>query len=131
MEKQDTLNQMGHVARCHKILFHKDLSIFNLFYDNFMLEKWTSKSLFSKNERLFSKASYLIHISIFNHQIFSIVLCDINLSQYYITIELFIHKGHYIKVYWVHLIYLWLDMCFCTIFKIHNKLNIENLTMKF
>jgi hypothetical protein len=45
---------------------------------------------------------------------FQIVLCIINLPQYYITIESFIHKGHDIKVYWVHLIYPWLDMCFCT-----------------
>jgi hypothetical protein len=41
---------------------------------------------------------------------FQIVLFNINLSQYYITIESFIHKGHYIKVYWVHLIYPWPDL---------------------
>ncbi len=70
-QKQDTLNQMGHVARCYKIFFHKYLSIFNLFYDNLILEIWAFKSLFSKNEGLPSKASYLIHILIFNHQIFS------------------------------------------------------------
>ncbi len=37
-QKQDTLNQMGYVARCYKIFFHKDLSIFNLYYDNFIFE---------------------------------------------------------------------------------------------
>jgi hypothetical protein len=62
---------------------------------------------------------------------FQIVLCIINLPQYYITIESFIHKGHYIEVYWVHLIYPWLDMCFCTTLKVHNKLNTKDLTMKF
>jgi hypothetical protein len=38
MQKQDTLNQMGIVARCYEICFHKDLSIFNLFYDNLIFE---------------------------------------------------------------------------------------------
>ncbi len=36
--KHDTLNQMGHVARCYKIFFHKDLNISNLFYGNLILE---------------------------------------------------------------------------------------------
>jgi hypothetical protein len=36
---------------------------------------------------------------------FQIILFNMNLPQYYITIESFIHKGHYIKVYRVHLIY--------------------------
>jgi hypothetical protein len=62
---------------------------------------------------------------------FQIFLSNINLPQYYITIESFIHKGHYIKVYWVHLIYLWRDICFCTTLKVHNKLNTKYLTMKF
>ncbi len=48
---------------------------------------------------------------------FQIVLFNINLPQHYIIIESFIHKGHYIKVYWVHLIYPWLDKCFCTTLK--------------
>jgi hypothetical protein len=62
---------------------------------------------------------------------FQIVLFNINLPQYYITIESFIHKGHYIKLYWIHLIYPWSDMCFCTTLKVHNKLNTKDLTMKF
>jgi hypothetical protein len=62
---------------------------------------------------------------------FQIVLFNINLSQYYITIESFIHKEHYIKVYWVHWIYLWLDMCICTTLKGHSKLNTKYFTMKF
>jgi hypothetical protein len=61
---------MGHVAMCYKIFFHKDLSIFNLFYGNLILEIQTSKSLFSTNEGLPLEASYLIYISKFNHQIF-------------------------------------------------------------
>jgi uncharacterized membrane protein len=36
---------------------------------------------------------------------FQIVLFNINLPQYYITVESFIHKRYYIKVYQVHLIY--------------------------
>jgi hypothetical protein len=56
---------------------------------------------------------------------FQIILFYMNFLQYYITIESFIHKGHYIKVYWVPLIYLWLDMCFCTTFLIHNKLKYQ------
>ncbi len=34
-QKQDTLNQMGHVPRCYKIFFHKD--------DNLILEIWAFK----------------------------------------------------------------------------------------
>jgi hypothetical protein len=62
---------------------------------------------------------------------FQIVLFNINLPKYYITIESFIHEGHHIKVYWIHLIYPWSDMCFCTTLKVHNKLNTKYLTMKF
>jgi hypothetical protein len=70
-QKQDTLNQLGYVAKCYMIFFHKDLSIFSLFYDNLIFEIQTSKSLFSTNEGLPSKALYLMYISKFNHQIFS------------------------------------------------------------
>jgi hypothetical protein len=38
MQKQDTLNQMGHVVTFYNIFFHKDLNIFILFYDNFILQ---------------------------------------------------------------------------------------------
>jgi hypothetical protein len=62
---------------------------------------------------------------------FQIVLFNINLPQYYIIIESFIHKGHSIKVYWIHLIYPWSDKCFCTTLKVPNKLNTKDLTMKF
>jgi hypothetical protein len=36
--KHDTLNQMGIVATCYNIFFHKDLSIFSLFYNNPIFE---------------------------------------------------------------------------------------------
>jgi len=95
---------MGHVARCYKIFFHKDLSMSSLFYDNFILEIWASKSLFSINERFPSKNSYLIYISKFNHQIFEQLSHLISICHN-IILPLS-HKGHYIKVYWVHLIIL-------------------------
>jgi hypothetical protein len=61
---------------------------------------------------------------------FQISLFNIKFSQYYITIESFIYEEHYLKVYWVNLIYFWSDRCFCTTLKVHNKLNIKDLTMK-
>jgi hypothetical protein len=131
MQKQDIFNQMGHVARCYKIFFHKDLSISSSFYDDLILEIWTFKSLFSRNERLPSKAHTWYTSQNWIIESFQIVLCNINLPQYYITIESFIHKGHYIKVHWIHLIYPWSDRFFCTNLKVHNKLNTKDLTMKF
>ncbi len=117
-------------AMWQDVIRYFSISIFSLFYDNFILEIWASKSLFSINEGLPSKASYSIYISKFNHQIFSNCIININFPQYYITIKSFIHRGHYIKVYWVHLIYPWSERCFCTTFKIH-KLNTKYLTMKY
>jgi hypothetical protein len=50
------------------------------------------KEIFQKLHTLYTSQNLII-------QSFQIVLFDINLPQYYITIESFIHKGHYIKVY--------------------------------
>jgi len=38
MTKTDTLNQMGHVAKCYKIFFHKDLNIFSFLNDILIFE---------------------------------------------------------------------------------------------
>jgi hypothetical protein len=37
---------MGIMAKCYKIFLNKDLSIFNLFYDNLIFKIWAFKSLF-------------------------------------------------------------------------------------
>jgi len=122
--------KMGHVAKCYKIFFHKDLSIFKFFYDNLILEIWTSKYYFQQTKDFLHKlhtwyTSQKLIIKYFK------ISHLVSIFQYYITIVSFTHKRHYIKVYWVHLIYPWPDMCFCTTFKIHNKLNAKDLTMKF
>jgi hypothetical protein len=38
MQKQDILNQMHYVTRCYNIIFHRDLNISSVFYDNLILE---------------------------------------------------------------------------------------------
>jgi hypothetical protein len=84
----------------------------NLFYGNLILEIWTSFRSFILD--IHFKLPFLI--SIFHNTI--------------LLFESFIYEEHYIKVYWVHLIYLWLNRCFCTTLKVHNKLNFKDLTMK-
>jgi hypothetical protein len=123
---------MGHVARCYKIFFHKNLSIFSLFIVILYLKYEHLNHHFQQMKNFLYKLHTWYTFENLIIKSFQIVLFYINLSQYYITIESFIHKGHYIKVYWVHLIifdHTW--RCFCTTFKIHNKLNTKDFTMKF
>ncbi len=97
-QKQDILNQMGHVTRCYKIFFHKDLSISSLLMIILYL-KYEHLNHYFQQMKDFLQKLHMIYTSQILFNSFQIVLFNINLPQYYITIESFIHKEHYIKVY--------------------------------
>jgi hypothetical protein len=101
---------MGHVTRCYKIFSIRILSIFNLFIIILYLKYEHLNHYFQQRRTSFR--SFILDINLKNLIIifFQVVLFNINFPQYYITLESFIHKGHCIKVYWIHLIYLWPNM---------------------